>query len=120
MIELFDRLELIIENQHGVVTYASPIGMFPRSYDVVMPNQLGLLTDLDEHERSAFARGHPRKVGLDVRDAIAVPAGATTLPSSDFRSPRTNRPTSWSALFSTWRSTRRYGVSMKPYSLMRP
>jgi UDPglucose--hexose-1-phosphate uridylyltransferase len=56
MIELFDRLELIIENQHGVVTYASPIGLFPRSYDVVMPKHLGLLTDLDEHELKAFAR----------------------------------------------------------------
>ncbi len=56
MIELFDRLELIIENQHGVVTYASPIGLFPRSYDVVMPKHLGLLTDLDEHELNAFAR----------------------------------------------------------------
>jgi galactose-1-phosphate uridylyltransferase len=56
MIELFDRLDLIIENQHGIVTYASPIGLFPRSYDVVMPKHLGLLTDLDERELSAFAR----------------------------------------------------------------
>ena len=56
MIELFDRLGLIIENQHGVVTYASPIGLFPRSYDVVMPKHFGLLTDLDETERRAFAR----------------------------------------------------------------
>jgi UDPglucose--hexose-1-phosphate uridylyltransferase len=56
MIELFDRLDLIIEKQHGVVTYASPIGLFPRSYDVVMPKHLGLLTDLDENELSAFAR----------------------------------------------------------------
>jgi UDPglucose--hexose-1-phosphate uridylyltransferase len=56
MIELFDRLQLIIENRHGVVTYASPIGMFTRSYDVVMPKHLGLLTDLDDHELSAFAR----------------------------------------------------------------
>jgi UDPglucose--hexose-1-phosphate uridylyltransferase len=56
MIELFDRLGLIIDNQHGMVTYASPIGMFPRSYDVVMPKHLGLLTDLDEHRLSAFAR----------------------------------------------------------------
>src|SRR5579872_6119952 len=56
MIDLFDRLELIVENQHGIVTYASPIGLFPRSYDVVMPKHLGLLTDLDVHELSAFAR----------------------------------------------------------------
>src|SRR5271166_2624327 len=56
MIDLFDRLDLIIENGHGIVTYASPIGLFPRSYDVVMPKHLGLLTDLDEHQLSAFAR----------------------------------------------------------------
>lgn len=56
MIELFARLDLIISNQHGVVTYASPIGQFTRSYDVVMPKHLGLLTELDEHERGAFAR----------------------------------------------------------------
>jgi UDPglucose--hexose-1-phosphate uridylyltransferase len=56
MIELFERLDLIIENQNGIVTYASPIGQFPRSYDVVMPKHLGLLTDLDEHQLSAFAR----------------------------------------------------------------
>jgi UDPglucose--hexose-1-phosphate uridylyltransferase len=56
LIDLFDRLQLIIENQHGIVTYASPIGLFPRSYDVVMPKHLGLLTDLDKHELSAFAR----------------------------------------------------------------
>jgi galactose-1-phosphate uridylyltransferase len=56
MIELFDRLKLIIENQHGVVAYASPIGLFPRSYDIVMPKHLGLLTELDEHQLSAFAR----------------------------------------------------------------
>jgi hypothetical protein len=53
---LFRRLELIIENRDGVVTYASPIGQFPRSYDVVMPKQFGLLTDLDEHQLAAFAR----------------------------------------------------------------
>ncbi len=56
MIELFERLQLIIENQHGIVTYASPIGLFPRSYDVVMPKHFGLLTDLDEQELSLFAR----------------------------------------------------------------
>ncbi len=56
MIELFDRIGLIIENRHGVVTYASPIGQFPRSYDVVMPKHFGLLTDLDDHQLGAFAR----------------------------------------------------------------
>lgn len=56
MIALFERLDLIIENQHGIVTYASPIGLFPRSYDVVMPKHLGLLTDLDAHQLGEFAR----------------------------------------------------------------
>ena len=56
MIELFDRLQLIIENRDGIVTYASPIGLFPRSYDVVMPKHLGLLTDLDRDDLGAFAR----------------------------------------------------------------
>ena len=56
LIDLFDRLDLIIANRDGIVTYASPIGLFPRSYDVVMPKHLGLLTDLEEHERDAFAR----------------------------------------------------------------
>ena len=56
LIDLFKRLDLIIENHDGVVTYASPIGQFPRSYDVVMPKHDGLLTDLEGHERDAFAR----------------------------------------------------------------
>ncbi|HXN85647.1 MAG TPA: DUF4921 family protein [Candidatus Binataceae bacterium] len=56
MIELFERLDLIIENQQGIVTYASPIGLFPRSYDVVMPKHLGLLTDLEAHQLDKFAR----------------------------------------------------------------
>ena len=56
MIELFERLDLIIENQHGVVTYATPIGAFPRSYDVVMPGHTGLLVDLDQHQLAHFSR----------------------------------------------------------------
>jgi galactose-1-phosphate uridylyltransferase len=56
LIDLFKRLDLIIENHDGVVTYASPIGQFPRSYDVVMAKHFGLLTDLDEYQLAAFAR----------------------------------------------------------------
>jgi galactose-1-phosphate uridylyltransferase len=56
MIALFERLDLIIENENGVVTYATPIGAFPRSYDVVMPGHAGLLTDLNQHQLAHFAR----------------------------------------------------------------
>jgi galactose-1-phosphate uridylyltransferase len=56
LIDLFERLGLIIENQNGVVTYASPIGAFPRSYEVMMPEHRRLLTDLDSEELGAFAR----------------------------------------------------------------
>jgi len=55
MIDLFDRLELIIENQHGIVTYASPIGLFQRSYDVVMQDYRGLMTELAPDKLREFA-----------------------------------------------------------------
>lgn len=57
MIDLFDRLGLIIDSTDGVVTYASPIGAFPRSYDVMMPEFRGLLTDLETAALKTFARG---------------------------------------------------------------
>ena len=56
LIDLFDRLQFIIENQHGIVTYANPIGLFPRSYDVVMPGYRGLLPGLDQDGMREFAR----------------------------------------------------------------
>ncbi len=56
LIALLERLNLIIDDRGGVVTYASPIGLFPRSYDVVMKDHLGLLTDLDDHQLGEFAR----------------------------------------------------------------
>ncbi len=56
LIELVDRLGLIIEHADGVVSYSSPIGTFPRSYDVVMPQYRGLLTDLSPDELRPFAR----------------------------------------------------------------
>jgi hypothetical protein len=39
-----------------VVSYSSPIGAFPRSYDVVMPAYRGLLMDLAPEELRSFAR----------------------------------------------------------------
>jgi galactose-1-phosphate uridylyltransferase len=56
LIELVDRLDLIIERGDGVVSYSSPIGAFPRSYDVVMPEYRGLLMDLPPDELKSFSR----------------------------------------------------------------
>jgi UDPglucose--hexose-1-phosphate uridylyltransferase len=56
LIELIERLGLMIESRDGVVSYASPIGAFPRSYDVVMPGFRGLIIDLAPDELKAFAR----------------------------------------------------------------
>ncbi len=56
MAELFERMGLLIESRDGVVSYASPIGVFPRSYDVVMPEFSGLLSDLSVEKMRPFAR----------------------------------------------------------------
>ena len=56
LIDLVDRLGLTIERCDGVVSYSSPIGAFPRSYDVVMPEYRGLLMDLSPGELRPFAR----------------------------------------------------------------
>ena len=50
------RLGLLIENRDGVVSYASPIGAFPRSYDVVMTGFNGLLSELSGAQLRPFAR----------------------------------------------------------------
>lgn len=56
LIDLVERLGLIIERSRTVVSYASPIGAFPRSYDVVMSQHRGAqLTDLDADELGEFA-----------------------------------------------------------------
>jgi UDPglucose--hexose-1-phosphate uridylyltransferase len=56
LIALMDQLGLIIERIGGVVSYASPVGAFPRSYDVVMPQYRGAqLTDLGASELGEFA-----------------------------------------------------------------
>ncbi|MFZ0886881.1 MAG: DUF4921 family protein [Candidatus Binataceae bacterium] len=56
LIELVVRLGLLIENRDGVISYASPIGAFPRSYDVVMTGFNGLLSELSAAELRPFAR----------------------------------------------------------------
>jgi galactose-1-phosphate uridylyltransferase len=56
LIALMERLGLIIERTGSVVSYASPVGAFPRSYDVVMPQHRGAqLTDLVVSELREFA-----------------------------------------------------------------
>jgi galactose-1-phosphate uridylyltransferase len=56
LVELVERIGLLIERNNGVVSYASPIGAFPRSYDVIMPEFRGLLTDLSPDDLRPFAR----------------------------------------------------------------
>ncbi len=56
LIELCERLGLFIERNGRVVTYASPIGAFPRSYDIVMPEFRGMLTELPPDDLRDFAR----------------------------------------------------------------
>jgi galactose-1-phosphate uridylyltransferase len=56
LIDLVEQLGLLIEQREGVVSYSSPIGAFPRSYEVVMPDYRGLLTDLAQEGLQAFAR----------------------------------------------------------------
>jgi len=56
IVALIQRLGLIIEQGRNVVSYASPIGAFPRSYDVVMPEFRGTLADLGGAELREFGR----------------------------------------------------------------
>jgi galactose-1-phosphate uridylyltransferase len=55
LVGLMDRLKLVIDRSDSVVSYASPIGLFPRSYDVVMPAFRGLLSDLAPDQIRQFA-----------------------------------------------------------------
>jgi UDPglucose--hexose-1-phosphate uridylyltransferase len=56
IVTLMDRLGLTIESAGGVVSYASPIGAFPRSYDVIMPEHCGkTLADLTSEEMGRFS-----------------------------------------------------------------
>ncbi len=56
LIDIVDRLELLLEKNDGVVSYANPIGAFPRSYDIVMPDFRGMVTDLSAKDLRPFAR----------------------------------------------------------------
>ena len=56
IVALMERLGLVIDRAESVVSYASPMGAFPRSYDVVMPNFRGLLSELTAEQMHQFAR----------------------------------------------------------------
>ncbi len=56
LVDLVERLGLMVERRDGVVSFASPIGAFPRSYDVMMPEFRGSLIDLEPERLRLFAR----------------------------------------------------------------
>lgn len=56
LIALVEHLELLLDEADGVISYASPIGVFPRSYDVIMPEFHGLITELSPKQLRSFAR----------------------------------------------------------------
>jgi galactose-1-phosphate uridylyltransferase len=60
LIALMERMDLTIDEGPEVISYASPIGVFPRSYDVVMPLHRRLLHQLDGKGLCAFARAMHR------------------------------------------------------------
>jgi galactose-1-phosphate uridylyltransferase len=55
LVALMERLGLVIDRGDSIVSYASPIGLFPRSYDVVMPDFRGLLSELTAEQMRQFA-----------------------------------------------------------------
>jgi hypothetical protein len=56
LIALTEHLGLFLERDGEVLSFQSPIGAFPRSYDVVMPEYAGLLSELDPHRLRRFTR----------------------------------------------------------------
>jgi UDPglucose--hexose-1-phosphate uridylyltransferase len=64
LIEIVERAGLVIEEGDGVVSYASPIGAFPRSYDVIMPELRAVLTELPLEELRRFSRAIFRLVRI--------------------------------------------------------
>lgn len=84
LIELIERLDLVIERVDGVVSYSSPIGAFPRSYDVVMPEYRGLLSDLAPERVRSFARAifrilrtlGPLPLDYEIHQGVGVPLHA--------------------------------------------
>jgi UDPglucose--hexose-1-phosphate uridylyltransferase len=56
LLELVDSLGLVLEREGAAISFQSPIGAFPRSYDVVMPERRGMLHELAPAELRSFAR----------------------------------------------------------------
>jgi galactose-1-phosphate uridylyltransferase len=64
LIEIVEQAGLVVEQDSRVVSYASPIGAFPRSYDVVMPEFRDSLLELPEDELRHFSRAIFRLVRI--------------------------------------------------------
>jgi galactose-1-phosphate uridylyltransferase len=64
LIAIVEEVGLMIERRDGVISYASPIGAFPRSYDVLIPEFRGTLTDLPPEGLRAFSRAIFRLVRI--------------------------------------------------------
>jgi galactose-1-phosphate uridylyltransferase len=64
LIEIVERAGLLIERRDGIVSYASPVGAFPRSYDVIMPEFRDSLTELPAEELQMFSRAIFRLVRI--------------------------------------------------------
>ncbi len=64
LIDIVDRAGLVIERHGSVVSYASPIGAFPRSYDVIMPEFRNGLTELPAEALREFSRAIFRLVRI--------------------------------------------------------
>ena len=64
LIDIVERVGLIVEQRGGVISYASPIGAFPRSYDVVMPDFREGLMELSEEGLRRFSQAIFRLVHI--------------------------------------------------------
>ncbi|HUY18202.1 MAG TPA: DUF4921 family protein [Candidatus Binataceae bacterium] len=56
LLELVERLGLMLERDGAAISFQSPIGAFPRSYEVVMPGCRRMLHELAPDELRSFAR----------------------------------------------------------------
>ncbi len=56
LLELVERVGLMLERDGAAVSFQSPIGAFPRSYDVVLPGTRAMLHELAPADLRSFAR----------------------------------------------------------------
>ncbi|MBF6568851.1 MAG: DUF4921 family protein [Candidatus Binataceae bacterium] len=56
LLALIERLGLVLERDGEAVSFQTPIGAFPRSYEVMLPAQRGMLIELPPAEMRSFAR----------------------------------------------------------------